>query len=188
MWPEPDADHRLHDLEAGALRVVPRVQEREEPRAPVRLEPDRGRAERAGDHERGAQRARRRAGDEQHAGEHHEQRDRRAHVGLEDQQTAEERRERADRPPELAQVAGRLPVREVRRRPDRERELRELRRLEDGRPERDPAARAVDRRPDHEHGGEQPERDEHERRAPAPGAAGSPSAARATISPIPSAA
>src|SRR5205085_9263151 len=51
---EPDAedvagahpDQRLDDLEAGALRVVPWVQESEEAGAPVRLEPDRGDPER----------------------------------------------------------------------------------------------------------------------------------------------
>ena len=72
--------------------------------------------------------------------------------------------EQAERPRELAQVARRRLAREVARRPDRERELRELRRLEDGGPDRDPAPRAVDRRPDHEHGDEQHERDEDEHR------------------------
>ena len=38
------ADHRLHALEAGALSVLPRVEEAEEARAPVRLDPDRDRA------------------------------------------------------------------------------------------------------------------------------------------------
>ena len=121
-------------------------------------------AGRAGDRQRGAEDARRRAGDDEHAGEHHEQRDRGPHVGLEHQQYAEERCERADRLPELAQVARSGLAGEVAGRPDRERQLRELRRLEDRRAEGDPAARAVDRRPDHEHGSEQAERCEHEHR------------------------
>ncbi len=36
-----DPDRRLHDLEAGALRVAPRVEEAEDASAPVRLDPDR---------------------------------------------------------------------------------------------------------------------------------------------------
>ena len=39
-----DPDHRLDDLEAGALGVAPRVEEAEDARAAVRLDPDRERA------------------------------------------------------------------------------------------------------------------------------------------------
>ena len=52
-----DADHRLDGLVAGALCVAPRVDEAEEPRSAVRLEPDRDRPSRADDRRR-----RRRAG------------------------------------------------------------------------------------------------------------------------------
>src|SRR5215211_1486882 len=39
----PERDHRLHRLEAGALRIAPRVEEREEPCPAIRLQPDRQR-------------------------------------------------------------------------------------------------------------------------------------------------
>ncbi len=100
-------DHRLHDLEAGALRVVPRIQEREEARAAIGLHPDRERAERTGDRHRTEERAGRRAGDDEHPDQHHHQCDRGSHVGLEDQQHAEDGGERSDWAPQLAQVARR---------------------------------------------------------------------------------
>jgi hypothetical protein len=38
------SDQRLHGLEACALRILPRVEEAEDARAPIRLEPDRDQA------------------------------------------------------------------------------------------------------------------------------------------------
>ena len=158
------ADHRLHDLEAGPLRVVPRMQEGEEARAAVRLEPDRSRAERARQADRGSEHADGRAGDEQHRGQHQHQRDRGAEVGLDDQQHAVDAGERADRAAQLLQRARRRTPRQVRGGPDRERELRELGRLENGGSERNPAPRTVDRGPDREHGEQEHDRDQDQSR------------------------
>jgi hypothetical protein len=76
-----------------------------------------------------------RPGGQQHRSNHHHDRDRRAEVGLDQDQAAEDERDEADRAPELGKAARRLVAREVAGRPDRERELGELRRLEDERAE-----------------------------------------------------
>src|SRR5207244_13574980 len=59
-----ESDQGLDGLETGALGVVPRVEEAEDARAPVRLEPDRREPERAGEPDAGAEDPRRRPGDE----------------------------------------------------------------------------------------------------------------------------
>ena len=88
-----DPDRRLHDLEAGALRVAPRVEEAEDARAAVRLDPDRERA-RAPSARTDAtdEQPDRHAGDEEDREHHPAERDRRPEVGLDDDQAAEERR------------------------------------------------------------------------------------------------
>ena len=45
----PEADQRLHGLEAGTLRILPGVEKAEDARAAVRLEPDRQEPERDDD-------------------------------------------------------------------------------------------------------------------------------------------
>ena len=106
-----------------------------------------------------------RARREEHRAGHHRKRDRGAEVRLEQDENQEHAEQRADRPPQLVQRARRLALREVRREPDRERELRELRGLERCRAEADPAARTVDRlREDkHRRASEQRARDERRR-------------------------
>src|SRR5439155_21358595 len=148
--PEPDAEdparrepeHRLNGLEAGALRVVPRVEEAEDSGAAVRLEPDRKQADDRSEREPAAENADRSAGHEQHSGQHQDEHDRRAEIGLGEQEHAEDAGQEADRTPELLERMRRLSPREVARSPDGERELGELRRLKDGGPKGDPTARA----------------------------------------------
>ena len=81
----------------------PRVEEAEQPGAPVRLEPDGGDAEEereaAGRHEH----ARGRARDHEDREQHHAQRDRRPEVGLQHQQAAERGGQEPDRLDELAE-------------------------------------------------------------------------------------
>ena len=108
----------------------------------------------------------RHAGDDEHARQHQHQGDRRPEVGLEHDQAAEQRRDQPDRAPELAEGLRRSLAGEVRGRPDEDRELRELRRLEVRRAEGEPALRAVDLGRDHEHRDAEPER----RQDRAPGA------------------
>ena len=133
-----DADHRLHGLEAGALRVVPRVEEAEDARAAVRLEPDREQAERRA--RAPTRRASSRIGTpatSRIAEHHHAERDRRAEVGLDQDQRAEDAGRRSPSGfAELAERPRRRPAREVGGGPDDERELRELRRLEASRARR----------------------------------------------------
>jgi hypothetical protein len=133
-----------------------------------RLEPHREQAERRDDPEAAAERAAGRAGHEQHRREHDDDRNRRAEVGLDQDQATEDDRHEADRPPELCQRARRLTAREVARRPDRERELGQLRRLEDQRPERQPAAGAVRRAADHQDGQQQDDARDHQHRRERP--------------------
>ena len=115
----------------GALRVPPRVEEAEDARAAVRLDPDRERA-RAPSARSDAIASSRigHAGDEEDREHHPAERDRRSEVGLDDDQPAEERREQAERLHELAERPRRAPPREVDGREEAERELRELGRLE----------------------------------------------------------
>ncbi len=88
---EPDAedpagaerDQRLDGLEAGAFRVLPRVDERDEAGAAVRLEPGRGEDERGHHGARGEQHAHRRPRDEQDRADRAEERERGAEVRLE---------------------------------------------------------------------------------------------------------
>src|SRR6185436_3062247 len=108
-----EPDHRLHGLEAGPLRVLPRVEEAEQARAAVRLEPDGEQAERGDDPEAGTERPARRARDEQHRGKHHDDRNRGSEVGLDQDQPAEDERDEADRAPELGERARRLVARQV---------------------------------------------------------------------------
>src|SRR6478672_5086517 len=102
-----EPDHRLDGLEAGALRVLPRVEEAEQARAPVRLEPDGEQAERADDPETEAERAAGRAGHEQHRRKHHDDGDRGPEIGLDEDQPAEDQRDEPDRSPELGERARR---------------------------------------------------------------------------------
>ena len=142
----------------------PRVEEAEQPRAPVRLDPDRGEPAERRDRGRGAERPAGHAGDDEHAADHQQQRDRRAEVGLDHDQRGEEARDHADGLPELAERPRRSLAREVRGGPDEERQLRELRRLERERAGGEPAPRAVDLRRDDEHRDAEAERGQQERR------------------------
>src|SRR5918995_296524 len=72
----PERDHRLHRLEARAVRVLPGIEEAEKARAPVRLEPDGGQQDRYSDASSAGQHARWRAGDDQHRRHHDGDRDR----------------------------------------------------------------------------------------------------------------
>ena len=158
-----DPDHRLDRLVAGALRVAPGVEEAKDSRTPVRLEPGGGDAEHGDDRPGGKQRAGRRARDRKHPAEHEDERDRRTQVRLGEEQDAEDPDQEADRARELlerlrsATAPGQEP-----RRPDGERELRELGRLEDDRAERQPASGPVDRRAEHEDGEAEHEAQQHE--------------------------
>src|SRR6266540_3964215 len=179
---EPDAenparaepDQRLHRLETGSLGVVPGIDEAEEARAPVRLEPDRRERERSRDRPPTGEHAQRRAGDEQDRAEHYRDRDHRPQVRLGEDERTEGAGDQADRLDELAEATGRGPAGEIGGGPDRERELGELRRLEGERVDRLPfeveagiaaaergrgRRRAVDH---HEPEGGQAERDEDE--------------------------
>ena len=161
-----DADRGLHDLEARALGVRPRMQEAEEAGATIWLEPDRERSDR-----RVAARV---AVTRSLAGTPATRRiasiipqsvivvPRSGSTTISAQKIPVSEPERLH---ELAERAGRAPAREIHGREQAERELRELGRLEAGRPEDEPAARAVDRRPEDEDGRAQPERDEQERRS-----------------------
>src|SRR6266508_3578783 len=156
---EPDAenparaepDQRLHRLETGSLGVVPGIDEAEEARAPVRLEPDRRERERSRDRPPTGEHAQRRAGDEQDRAEHYRDRDHRPQVRLGEDERTEGAGDQADRLDELAEATGRGPAGEIGGGPDRERELGELRRLEGERPDPEPAAGAVHLLADDEH-------------------------------------
>ena len=77
-----EADQRLHVLEAGTGGVLPRIEEREEPVAPVGGRPRRDRCEREHDPVRGREQAHPRARDEQDRADDEEKRERRAEVRL----------------------------------------------------------------------------------------------------------
>jgi len=94
----PHPDQRLHGLEAGALRILPGVEEAEDARAPVGLEPDRDQAERNGDPDSGAERRRGCAGDQQDREQDDDERDRRPEIGLGEDQQAEQPEQEADGP------------------------------------------------------------------------------------------
>src|SRR5581483_7204150 len=159
-----DADLCLHVLQAGAERVLPRVDEREETRAAVRRGPCRNRAcaehERVRDTERGERRPRH----EQDGADHDDDRDDGAEVGLGEDERAEDADEQSHRAREIFERARRRATREIGGRPHDERELRQFRRLERRRTEADPPARAVHARADDEHGEAERERGADERR------------------------
>src|SRR5712691_6922371 len=94
-------DHRLDDLEACPLRIVPGIEEAEQARASVWLEPDREHAERGDDREGAHEQAARQAGHDQDPAEHHHDRDRRTEIGLDEDEHA---REPGDEPERLAQI------------------------------------------------------------------------------------
>jgi hypothetical protein len=73
----PEPDQRLHGLEARSLRVLPRVEEAEDARAAVRLEPDRDQPERHGDPGAGAERRQGGTRDQEDSGEDDDDRDHR---------------------------------------------------------------------------------------------------------------
>jgi hypothetical protein len=144
-------DDRLHVLEPGALGVLPRVEEAQQARAPVRLHVDRGGARRERERRRERVEAERDPRDEEDPGDHQRERDRGPEVGRDDDQRAEERHDDADRLEQLAEVLRHRPTREHRAHPDAHRELRELGRLHADRAEHEPAVCAVDRRRNDEH-------------------------------------
>jgi hypothetical protein len=65
-----ERDHRLDGLEAGALGIVPRVEEAEDALAPVRLEPDREQDDRDPDPPGRGKQAQARPRDDEHRGDH----------------------------------------------------------------------------------------------------------------------
>jgi hypothetical protein len=142
----------------------------EETIAPVRRRPrgDRGET----DHQavRGNEQPHPRTRDEQDGADDEQERERGPEVGLDENERCEEKDEKPERPCELGQGARRLVPRQVRGRPDDDRELRELRRLEDERTDVDPATRAVDPLADREHPDAQHEsrHDEARRDCPEP--------------------
>jgi len=170
---EPDAgepagaerDRRLHDLEARSLRVAPRVEEAEEPGAPVGLDPDGGEGEEAEERPGPGEEPHRHAGDDEHRADHDHDGDDGAEVGLDEDQRAGGPDDDPERPEELAERARRASPREHGRHPERECELRQLGRLEVEEAEGEPAPRAVHRRSDREHGEEEEEGDDEERAA-----------------------
>src|SRR5688572_16108787 len=162
--PRAEADERLHGLEAGALRIVPRVHEAQDPRASVGLDPDRGDADGGGDRRGGAEQSDRRAGHKQQTAEHHDDADHRPEVRLQQDEGAEDAGDETERPRELSECLRRATSSEVGGRPDGERELGELGRLEDGGAEREPATSSVDRVAEREHRHAQDEGHDEERR------------------------
>ena len=111
--------------------------------------------------------ARTRAGntcDDEHARQHQHQGDRGPEVRLEQDQAGEDGRQHPDRTPELAEGLRRPVPREIRSDRHEQRQLRELRRLERGRPEIEPALGTVDLRRDDEHRQAEAERRQDERR------------------------
>src|SRR4051794_31673986 len=141
--PGAEADQRLARLVAGALDVLERVQEREEPRALVGVRPEHRHPPEPADQRRAAERRHRHAGDGEDAEDHEDERDGGSEVGLGDDEEREEPRHEADRLGQLLQRARRLGAGEVRGEPDRDRNLGELGGLEGERAEGEPAARAV---------------------------------------------
>ena len=144
--------------------VAPRVEEAEEARAAVRLDPDRrepGDRARSCRRRRGSRRARprRRASRRASASARSSCRGR-ARTG-----SAPRRASPASRSAARARrvSAAALPG-EIHSGPDEQRQLRELGGLERGRPEVEPALGAVDLRRDDEHGGAEAERGQDERR------------------------
>ena len=105
-------------------------------------------------------------------------RDRGAEVGLGEHEPRRRARDEPDRAASSPSDRGRRPAREEGGHPERERELRELGRLERERAEREPALGAVHGRPDDEHGDEQDEADDEERPAERVAARGSQCASR----------
>ena len=105
----------------------------------------------------------RHARDEEDREHHPAQRDRRPEIGLDDDEPAEDRGQQAEWLDELAEGPRRAPAREVDRREETERELRELGGLEARRPDDEPAPRPVDRRPGDEDRDTEDERREEER-------------------------
>ena len=152
-----EADHRLHGLETGAERVVPGIEKAEETRAAVGREDDRGESEPGDDPGSEGKRPPGRAGDEEDHRDHDHDRDRGAEVGFGEDERAKAAEKHPDGAPEVLHGLRCPPAREIRRDPDRERDLGELGGLKCGRPESDPASRAVYPRPDREHGEAQEE-------------------------------
>src|ERR687888_360589 len=120
--------------------------------ATVGLEPDCGKDERPRDRGAAGERTQRRPGNEQDGGDHHADGEGGAEVGLDEDERTGGSDDEADRTEELAERLRRGPAGEESRRPEGERELHKLRRLEREASDRNPAAGAVDRRSDPEHG------------------------------------
>src|SRR5262249_42945413 len=158
-----DADRGLHDLEARALRVGPRVQEAEEACAAVRLEPDRERPYGRGCQGRGDEKPHWDARDEEDREHHPAQRDGGSEIRLDDDEPTEDCREQPERLDQLTEGSRRAAPCEVGRPEEAEGEFRELGRLEARGAEDEPAARAVDRRTEQEDRRAEAERDEDER-------------------------
>src|SRR5215210_4966923 len=159
-----EAEHRLHGLVPAALRVVPRVEEAQEPSPPVGLEPGGGEDERDRETAGGREQAAGRAGHDEDAGDHEHDRDRGSQIRLDQEEDAENAHHEADRLEELAESArGRVP-RQVRRHPDEQRQLRELGGLEDRGAELQPTLGPVDLGADRKHDDEQPQADDEQGR------------------------
>jgi hypothetical protein len=156
-------DHRLHGLEARSLRVMPGVEEAEDARAAVRLEPDGRENERPGDTGSRGQGADGRPCDEEDGRDHDRDRERGSKVRLHEDERARRSHDEPDRAHEVIEGLRRRTAREEPRSPKGQRELGELGGLEGQRGDRNPAAGAVHRRSDCEHGDEEDEAREEQR-------------------------
>ena len=143
---------------------MPRVDEAEDARSAVGLDPDREQADRRDDAPAAREQTGRRPGDEQHRAHDQGDRDRGPEVGLGEEQQAEEPELEAERLAELAERARRLAPREIRAGPDHDRDLGDLRGLEVDGTKRDPAACAVHALPRDDHAGEKDEAADDQRR------------------------
>src|SRR5581483_1362193 len=159
-----EADECLDVLEAEPGGVLPRVEEGEEAVAPVRRRPGGDAGEGDDDPVGGGEEREPRPRDEEDRADDEEDRERGAEVRLDEHQERERPDEEPDRAPELLEGARRRLPREIRREPEDDRELRELRRLEDERPDGDPAAGSVDPGADGEDAEAEDERRDDERR------------------------
>ncbi len=155
----------VNGLPAAALGVFERVPVGQQPFQPVRLDHRQDRADHPDHPEQAAVDPAGRAHHPQHDEEHREHHDRRAHVGLQHDQATDQHRHRHDRDDQVLPVAEQpvLPGQQVGR-PEHQRELGQLARLQGERADADPALGAVGRHPQRrEHRQEQQQGDPHER-------------------------
>src|SRR5438309_3120893 len=97
----PERDQRLHRLEPGTLRVLPGIDEAEEARPPIWLEPDRNETESGCNSHSRRKRWDRGPRDKKHSEQDDDERDRRAEIRLGEDQEAEDAEQQADRAPQL---------------------------------------------------------------------------------------